>query len=132
MTQELWIAVYAAILGVVTVLLAPAFAAAKSGKRYFQWNAGARDAPFDIGPHAERLKRASSNFMETFVAFVVIVIALAFAHKSSSLSVYGAWIYLVARIVYIPMYVFGVKGIRSLVWAVSLGGIIACATTLFI
>ncbi len=132
MTQELWIAVYAAILGIVNVLLAPAFAAAKGGKRYFQWNASPRDKPFDIGPHAERLKRAFSNFMETFVSFIVIVIALAFAHKSSDLSVYGAWAYLVARIVYIPLYIFGVTGIRSLVWAISLAGIAACAITLFI
>ena len=130
MTQELWIAVYAAVLGIVMVLAPPCLAYSRKG--YVQWNAGPRDTPFDLGPHADRLKRAFSNFMETYVFFAVFVIALAFVHKSSNASVYGAWAYLGARIVYIPLYVFGVRGVRSLVWIVSLAGIIACAVTLFI
>ena len=130
MTQELWIAVYAAILGLVMVHLPPL--AAYSRKGYIQWNAGPRDTPFDMGPYADRLKRAFSNFMETYVFFAVFVVALAFAHKSSVVSVDGAWAYLAGRIVYIPLYAFGVKGVRSLVWAISLAGIVACAVTLFI
>ncbi len=129
MTQELWIAVYAAVLGIVMVLLPPAFAYSRKG--YMQWNAGPRDTPFDMGPQSDRLKRAFSNFMETFAFFAVFVIALALAHKSSPVSIYGAWIYLGARIVYIPLYFFGVVGIRSLVWAISLLGIAACAFVLF-
>lgn len=129
MTQELWIAVYAAVLGIVMVLLPPAFAYSRKG--YMQWNAGPRDTPFDVGPHSERLRRVFSNFMETYVFFLVFVIALTLARKSSSVSIYGAWIYLGARIVYIPLYVFGVVGIRSLVWAISLLGIAAIAFVLF-
>ena len=130
MTQELWVAVYAAILGMVMGLLPPLMAYSRKG--YIQWNAGPRDTPFDMGPHADRLKRAFSNFKETYIFFVVVVVALAFAHKSSTVSVDAAWTYLVARIVYIPLYLFGVKGIRSLVWAISLAGIVACAVVLFI
>jgi uncharacterized MAPEG superfamily protein len=130
MTQELWIAVYAAVLGIVMVLLPPVFAYSRKG--YAQWNAGPRDTPFDMGPHADRLRRAFANFMETYAFFAFFVIALTFSHKSSSVSVYGAWIYLGARIVYIPLYVFGVAGIRSLVWAISLGGIVAIAVSLFV
>lgn len=129
MTQELWIAVYAAVLGIVMVLLPPSLAYSRKG--YMQWNAGPRDTPFDMGPHADRMKRAFSNFMETYAFFVVFVVALALAHKSSPISVYGAWTYLGARIVYIPLYAFGVVGIRSLVWAVSLLGIAAVAFVLF-
>ena len=129
MTQELWIAVYAAVLGIVMVLLPPIFAYSRKG--YMQWNAGPRDKPFDVGPHTERLRRAFSNFMETYAFFAVFAIALAFIHKSSFVSVCGAWTYLGARIVYIPLYAFGVVGIRSLVWAISLAGIAACAFVLF-
>ena len=129
MTRELWVAVYAAVLGIVMVLLPPCLAYSRKG--YMRWNAGPRDTPFDMGPHADRLKRAFSNFMETYVFFVVFVIALAFARKSSHVSVHGAWIYLGARIVYIPLYFFGVVGVRSLVWAISLLGIAAVAFVLF-
>jgi len=130
MTQELWIAVYAAVLGMIMGLLPPLLAYSRKG--YIQWNAGPRDTPFDMGPHADRLRRAFSNFKETYIFFVVFAVALAFAHKSSFASIDGAWAYLVARIVYIPLYAFGVRGIRSLVWIISVAGIIACAVTLFI
>ena len=130
MTQELTVLVYAAVLGLAMVLLPPVVAGATGGLRYFNWNAGARDKPFEVNPVAERLRRAFSNFMETFVFFAVIVIALAFSGRSSDLSVNGAWLYLGARILYVPCYAFGIKYVRSAVWAVSLAGILMCLYTL--
>ena len=128
MTQELAILVWAAILGIVQVVIPPLAAMGKAG--YFKWNAGPRDEPFDMGPVANRLNRAFANFMETFAFFAVIVIALAFANKTDAISVWGARIYLTARVVYIPLYAFGVRGIRSLAWIVSLVGIVMCLVTL--
>ncbi|MDV6329542.1 MAPEG family protein [Asticcacaulis sp. 201] len=129
MTHELWILVLAAVLGIIQVGLPPI--AAMSRKGYAQWNAGPRDTPFDTGPMAGRLNRAFSNFMETFAFFAVVVIALAFAGKSSDISMWGARMYLAARVVYIPLYAFGVTGVRSLVWIISLIGILMCLYTLF-
>ncbi len=129
MTYELWILVWAVILGIVQVGLPPV--AAMSRKGYWLWNASPRDGDFDMGPLAGRLNRAFANFKETFVFFAVIVVALAFAGKSSELSRWGADIYLAARIFYIPLYAFGVVGVRSLAWIVSLIGILMCLFTLF-
>lgn len=128
MTSELWVLVWAAVLGLVMVLLPPA--AAYTRKGYMRWNAGPRDTPFDIGPTSERLKRAFSNFMETFAFFAVVVVALAFTRKSDDISIWGAGIYLAARVIYIPCYVFAIIGIRSLVWLISLFGILMCLYTL--
>ncbi|MCR6660837.1 MAG: MAPEG family protein [Asticcacaulis sp.] len=130
MTYELWILVWAAILGLIQVGLPPIAAMSRQG--YAKWNAGPRDTAFDIGPLAGRLNRAFANFKETFVFFAVIVVALAFAGKSSELSRWGADIYLAARIFYIPLYAFGVVGVRSLAWIVSLAGILMCLFTLFL
>jgi uncharacterized MAPEG superfamily protein len=130
MTQELTVLVYAAVLGLAMVLVPPVIAGATGGRRYFNWNAGARDKPFEVNPVAERLRRAFSNFMETFVLFAVIVIALAFANKSSAHSVLGGWLYFGARVLYVPCYAFGIKYVRSVVWAVSLAGILMCLYTL--
>lgn len=130
MTYELWILVFAAILGLVQVVLPPL--AAMSRKGYLLWNAGPRDSAFDTGPTAGRLNRAFANFKETYVFFAVIVVALAFAGKSSELSRWGADIYLAARIFYIPLYAFGVTGVRSLVFIISLVGILMCLAALFI
>lgn len=129
MTYELWILVWAVILGIVQVTAPPV--AAMSRKGYAKWNAGPRDTDFDTGSLAGRLNRAFANFKETFVFFAVIVVALAFAGKSSELSRWGADIYLAARIFYIPLYAFGVFGVRSLAWIVSLIGILMCLFTLF-
>jgi uncharacterized MAPEG superfamily protein len=129
MTYELWILVWGVILGIVQVALPPLFAMPRKG--YALWNAGPRDTDFDIGPLAGRLNRAFANFKETFVFFAVIVVALAFAGKSSELSRWGADIYLAARIFYIPLYAFGVVGVRSLAWIVSLIGILMCLFALF-
>lgn len=103
-----------------------------SRKGYAKWNAGPRDTAFDMGPLAGRLSRALANFKETFAFFAVIVMALAFAGKSSELSRWGADIYLAGRIFYIPLYAFGIVGVRSLAWIVSLAGILLCLATLFI
>ncbi len=130
MTYELWILVLAAILGLVNVLLGAAAPYNRPG--YFQWNAGPRDEAFDVGPIAQRLKRAFTNFMETYVFFAIIVICLNFSAKSDVVSVAGSSLYLVARIVYIPLYAFGIKGLRSAIWALSLIGILMCLYTLFV
>jgi uncharacterized MAPEG superfamily protein len=130
MTFELMILIWACVLGLVHVLLSPLVSFATPG--YVQWNAGPRDKPFETPIAAQRLDRAFNNFKETFVFFAVIVIALALAHRSTPLSVAGAQIYLVARVVYIPLYITGVKGVRSLAWVVSLLGIFLCLISLFI
>ena len=130
MTYELWVLIWAAILGLVQVAIPPLAAMSRSG--YAKWNAGPRDEPFDTGPMAGRLERAFNNFMQTFAFFAVIVIALAFAHKSSEVSVWGARVYLLARIVYVPLYAFGVTGVRSLAWITGTVGLVMCLVTLFV
>jgi uncharacterized MAPEG superfamily protein len=37
---------------------------------------------------------------------------------------WGAWTYFIARLVYLPIYAAGIPFIRSLVWMISLLGII--------
>ncbi len=130
MTYELWILVGASILGLFHVLLGAALPYSRKG--YFEWNASPRDEPFDLGPKAERVKRGFNNFMETFAFFAVIIVCLNFAGKSDIVSIAGSSLYLVARIVYIPLYAFGIKGVRSAVWILSLIGILMCLYSLFV
>ena len=124
MTQELWVAVIAAVLGLVTLLASPVVAFSTPG--YPKWNAGPRDTPFELPPIAGRLNRAFANFMETYVFFAVIVVSLNFAAKSDLVSVLGAHVYLVGRIAYVPLYLWGVPGPRSIAWGFSLLGILMC------
>ena len=73
-----------------------------------------------IGPRAER---ANINFKETLPWALALLILVQVTGKANADSAMGAWIYLSGRAVYLPMYVFGIPGLRTLAWAVSLGGL---------
>lgn len=98
-----------------------------------EWNAGPRDeglAP--KGRLVGRADRASKNFQETYPAFVGLLLGVAFSgDDASGWGLIGGWIWLVSRVVYIPLYMGGVPYIRSLVWTVSLIGLLAMTIALF-
>lgn len=41
-----------------------------------------------------------------------------------ALTLWGCWLYLLARIVYVPLYAAGIPVLRTLVWMVSLLGLV--------
>jgi uncharacterized MAPEG superfamily protein len=45
------------------------------------------------------------------------------AEVSGTVTAAGAWLYLIDRVVYLPMYLFGVPWLRTLAWTISLLGI---------
>ncbi|OYX75630.1 MAG: hypothetical protein B7Y85_11860 [Brevundimonas sp. 32-68-21] len=51
---------------------------------------------------------------------------------SSALTVWGSALYFWARVVYVPLYALGIPYIRSLVWLVSLAGLVMVLTFLFL
>lgn len=90
------------------------------------WNAGPRDdGKVPEGIAAGRAARALSNFRETYPAFIALALALAIKGDPSGWGMAGAWIWAAARIVYIPLYLAGIPVIRSIVWTISLIGLVA-------
>jgi uncharacterized MAPEG superfamily protein len=73
---------------------------------------------------ADRLFRAQSNFFETFPLFASAVLIVTLTLNSSVYSRWGALIYLLARVIYFPLYAYGVPVIRSLVWIISMIGLL--------
>jgi uncharacterized MAPEG superfamily protein len=75
-----------------------------------------------------RAKRALGNYVENFTAFVALDLAFIALHQSG-----GIWptVWILARILYLPLYVFGVIYVRSTVWGVSLLAIIMMLIRLF-
>ena len=129
MTYELKILLWAVVLGIIHQAVEPMAATGQKG--YMKWNAGPRDSDFDVGVLSLRLKRAFANFRESFAFFAVVVLALAIMQKSNELSQWGARLYLIGRIAYLPLYGFGVPHFRSLAFGVSMAGIIMCLMTAF-
>lgn len=121
MTTELYILAFAAILGIVQLMLA---AQASTSQRGLKWNLSARDQKLpELTGVAGRLDRAYKNFMETFAIFVAAIALVHLGNRLGPLSTLGAELYLAARIAYVPVYAAGVPGVRTLIWLVSLIGI---------
>ncbi len=118
MTPELTVLVIAALLLVVHFCWVAVRANLEIGTEYFLTP---RDdaPPRELSPGLARLRRAFANHLETFPLFIVAVVALALAGKSSGLTVACAWLYLGARVLYVPAYLYGWNPGRSLIWAVG-------------
>ncbi|MEA2824661.1 MAG: hypothetical protein QOF03_1143 [Alphaproteobacteria bacterium] len=121
MTTELWLLVAAVLLGFAQIILQ---AQSMNMQRGYRWNAGPRD---EILPPltgvAGRLNRALRNFLESFPLFAAAVLIASAANIHNGLTLWGAWLYVLGRIVYVPLYAFGVRYVRSLVWNVAVLGI---------
>ncbi|WP_306045721.1 MAPEG family protein [Nioella sp. MMSF_3534] len=74
-----------------------------------------------VSPRTGRLHRAMTNHFEGLILFTIAVVVVTLGEASSSLTAACAWIYLAARILYVPAYAFGWVPWRSLLWAVGLG-----------
>lgn len=129
MSVELTMLAIASVLGLFHLLIA-----ARSGnsQRGLRWNVGARDeVPPPVGKVAGRLERAFRNFMETFPFFAVAIILCALAARHNWATIWGAQAYVAARIVYLPLYAFGVPVLRTLVWLAATLSVLLLFAALF-
>jgi len=74
-----------------------------------------------------RLARALNNHFEGLILFTIACTVIAISGQSTALTATCGWVYLAARIAYVPAYYFGLTPWRSLIWAVGFG-----ATTLML
>ena len=73
---------------------------------------------------AGRLERALTNFLETFPLFAAAVLMAQAIGVHNWMTEWGAQLYFWGRVLYLPLYAFGVVLVRSLVWNVATAGII--------
>jgi uncharacterized MAPEG superfamily protein len=72
-----------------------------------------------------RAERALKNYQETWLCFVILALIAHLAVPGDPVIFWGAIVYFVGRIAYLPLYLAGTFGIRSLVWNVATLGIAA-------
>ena len=102
-------------------------------ERGLAWNMGARDGtPQALSDFAARADRAFTNYRETYVVFLAVTVLCLFVAPLSRLAIGGAWVWFIARIVYLPLYLGGIQRVRSIVWLVSIAGLIAMLVAGFV
>lgn len=74
-----------------------------------------------VSARTARLFRALNNHFEALLLFTIAVFAVSITEQSTAFTVGCAWAYLIARILYIPAYVFGWVPWRSVIWMIGLG-----------
>jgi uncharacterized MAPEG superfamily protein len=122
MTAELTVLAWGCILALVHV-----FAAVRVKTRQYgtKWNVGARDEELPPPqPIVGRLARAQANFFETFPLFAAAALIVAVADVGDRWTAIGAWVWLGARIVYLPLYALGVPVVRTIAFLASVVGIL--------
>jgi uncharacterized MAPEG superfamily protein len=121
MSTELTLLAWTLVLALVQVFLPIIGRTRQLGSK---WNAGPRDEPLPPpDPVTGRLERAQKNLYETLPVFIAAVLAVHALGRENALTALGAQLYFWARVVYVPLYAFGIAYVRSLVWAVSFVGL---------
>jgi len=122
MPVELKILALGAVLLFVHIFTATRFKTAQYGRK---WNVGARDEELSPpSPITGRVMRAQANFEETFPIAIVALLGVVLANRTSASTALGGWIWLGARIVYLPLYAAGIPVIRTIVFVISMAGLV--------
>lgn len=116
MPVEIKVLGFAALLQFVQFVLMAVPVNMQLGPKY---TVGNRDEEKRATGVAGRLKRAMENHFEGLILFTIAVIVVVIGDASSSITETCAWIYLAARVLYIPAYASGIFLVRSLIWSVG-------------
>jgi uncharacterized MAPEG superfamily protein len=121
MTIELTMLAFSIVLGLVQIIRS---AQSKNLQLGYWWAAGPRDEPRPaLTGLAGRLERALQILSKTFSLFAASVLIAHAAGRHDLMTVWGAQLYFCGRVVYLPLYAFGVPLARSLVWNIATLGI---------
>ncbi len=131
MTPELTVLALAALLQVVqfALMAIPANLELGVGKTASPRDTSRLKTPLveQVSDRTGRLMRAFTNHFEALILFTIAVVVVSVSDQSTGFTAACAWVYLGARVLYIPAYALGWVPWRSFIFFVGL-----LATTLMI
>ena len=130
LSSEITVLLLSTLLLLAHIMLAIRFKTKQYGT---DWNMGARDEDLPpLNDIAARLERARDNFLETYpIAIIALLVGNIYGQGSSLIGV-AAWVWLVARAIYLPLYWAGVPKVRTLVWGVGMLALLAIIVALLL
>ena len=121
MGVELQLLIWAVVLTFVQVLIAVAGSTQVNGLTTLAGNREGLQAPSGWAGRAERAHR---NMLESLPLFAALVLVAQVSGHLNAMTALGAQIFFWARLVYAVIYLIGIPWARTLVWLVSVVGLI--------
>lgn len=129
LTYELWMLFAAFGITAFSIFVQGMHLGAAAGNAYVLSD---RSNPAPVnGPMGGRLARTVRNQIEGMALFVPLVVIASLAGISNDWTQWGALIFVCARLAYVPLYAFGVKGLRSMAWTIGFFALLAFAWGLY-
>ena len=121
MTPDLQLLVWSAALALIQLVVAVLGSMSQVPMTTLVGNR--EDMPILTG-WAGRAQRAHRNMLESLVLFAIVVLAAHAAGLANATTALGATLFFWGRLAYAIVYIAGVPWLRTLVWAVSVAGIL--------
>ena len=118
MSTELTALTFAALWQMVAFALFAVPANRDLGPGYTM-SARDRDPSQPLSERTGRLQRAYNNHIEWLLLFAIAVTVIEQTGQNTGFTAACAWVYLAARVAYVPAYAFGWRPWRSLIWSVG-------------
>lgn len=128
MPVELQLLVWSAILALIQMIVAVLAAQSQVGLPMLASN---RDTMPALTGWAVRATRAHLNMLESLVVFAVFVLVAQITGKLNATTALGAELFFWARLAYAVVYVIGIPWLRTLIWGVSVAGLLVILSQLF-
>jgi uncharacterized MAPEG superfamily protein len=97
--------------------------AAEGTKGKLVENLGNRDHMRPLTLKGQRAARALANMHEALPVFIALALMNMIVGTAAGMAITGATIFLIARAVYVVVYISGVAVVRTLLWVVSWVGL---------
>lgn len=124
MTVELTMLFWAVVLTFAQLLVAVLLAIGQLGLTELTGNREGLAPPSEM---AGRAKRAHANMLESLVLFAILILVVQVAGLNNEMTALGAQIFVFARLVYAVVYIVGVPWLRTVIWAISVVGMVIIA-----
>ncbi|MGR3628682.1 MAG: MAPEG family protein [Sulfitobacter sp.] len=118
MSVELTVLTLAALLQGLQFVLYAVPANREIGPGYTM-SARDREPSRKLSDRTARLGRALDNHFEGLILFGIAVGVVQMSAQNTAFTAACAWVYLIARVLYVPAYALGLRPHRSLIWVIG-------------
>jgi uncharacterized MAPEG superfamily protein len=118
MSTELTVLTLAALLQGLQFVLYAVPANREIGPGYTM-SARDREPSRALSDRTARLGRALDNHFEGLILFGIAVGVVQMSAQNTAFTAACAWVYLIARVLYVPAYAMGLRPHRSLIWVIG-------------